>query len=274
MAGGEAGQGRVPADGRAPGPGPEVVRIRPGESDAIAAGLNPLERAPDTAGRRFPLQTHADLVKALFIASLPVRGAVPPGAQRGSDPGIRGRRVGHGAGRDDRGGPEPRLPEPHRPAAGRDQDRPGDRLQPADHRRRARLHQGAAVQPPPGHHRPLPRGRPSARLRQAAADERRPRDRGRGGRQRQGVPHGHRADQAGRAPPDGAPGQPAGPLGLRHLTVIEEAHRLLRRRSPGRMRRRRGRPRGRDVRRPARRDQGLRRGLIIAEQVPSGWPRT
>ena len=49
--------------------GAEVVRIRPGESDAIAAGLNPLEPAPDAAGRRFPLQTHADLVKALFIAS-------------------------------------------------------------------------------------------------------------------------------------------------------------------------------------------------------------
>jgi DNA helicase HerA-like ATPase len=47
----------------------EVVRIRPGESDAIAAGLNPLDPAPDSAGRRFPLQTHADLVKALFIAS-------------------------------------------------------------------------------------------------------------------------------------------------------------------------------------------------------------
>jgi DNA helicase HerA-like ATPase len=47
----------------------EVVRIRPGESDAIAAGLNPLEPASDENGRRFPLQTHADLVKALFIAS-------------------------------------------------------------------------------------------------------------------------------------------------------------------------------------------------------------
>ena len=47
----------------------EVVRIRPGEADAIAAGLNPLEPAPDADGRRFPLQTHADLVKALFIAS-------------------------------------------------------------------------------------------------------------------------------------------------------------------------------------------------------------
>jgi uncharacterized protein len=47
----------------------EVIRIRPGESDAIAAGLNPLEPATDDEGERFPLQTHADLVKALFIAS-------------------------------------------------------------------------------------------------------------------------------------------------------------------------------------------------------------
>ncbi len=47
----------------------QVVRIRPGEPDAIAAGLNPLEPAADGEGRRFPLQTHADLVKALFIAS-------------------------------------------------------------------------------------------------------------------------------------------------------------------------------------------------------------
>jgi uncharacterized protein len=50
-------------------PGVEVIRIRPGEPDAIAAGLNPLEPAVDQAGRRFPLQTHADLVRALFIAS-------------------------------------------------------------------------------------------------------------------------------------------------------------------------------------------------------------
>jgi DNA helicase HerA-like ATPase len=42
----------------------DVVRIRPGEPDAIAAGLNPLESASG-----FPLQTHADLVRALFIAS-------------------------------------------------------------------------------------------------------------------------------------------------------------------------------------------------------------
>ncbi|MGH3279907.1 MAG: ATP-binding protein, partial [Trebonia sp.] len=50
-------------------PGTEVIRIRPGEADAIAAGLNPLAPAADDTGRRFPLQTHADLVKALFVAS-------------------------------------------------------------------------------------------------------------------------------------------------------------------------------------------------------------
>jgi hypothetical protein len=42
----------------------DVIRIRPGEPDAIPAGINPLEPA---AG--FPLQTHADMVKALFVAS-------------------------------------------------------------------------------------------------------------------------------------------------------------------------------------------------------------
>ena len=51
------------------GPLARVVRIRPGESDSIAAGLNPLEPALDADGRRFPLQAHANLVKALFLAS-------------------------------------------------------------------------------------------------------------------------------------------------------------------------------------------------------------
>jgi len=46
-----------------------LVRIRLGEADAVAAGLNPLEPAAGARGVRFPLQTHADLVKALFIAS-------------------------------------------------------------------------------------------------------------------------------------------------------------------------------------------------------------
>jgi DNA helicase HerA-like ATPase len=47
----------------------QIIRIRPGEADAIAAGLNPLEPAADDAGHRFPLQTHADLVRALFLAA-------------------------------------------------------------------------------------------------------------------------------------------------------------------------------------------------------------
>jgi uncharacterized protein len=54
---------------RLAGSGAEVVRIRPGEADAVAAGLNPLEPATDDHGRQFPLQTHADLVRALFLAA-------------------------------------------------------------------------------------------------------------------------------------------------------------------------------------------------------------
>jgi len=47
----------------------EVIRIRPGEADQAAAGINPLEPAPWADGSRFPLQTHADLVKGLFLAA-------------------------------------------------------------------------------------------------------------------------------------------------------------------------------------------------------------
>lgn len=50
-------------------PDTEVVAIRPGDADAIAAGINPLEPAKDAEGRAFPLQTHADLVRALFLAA-------------------------------------------------------------------------------------------------------------------------------------------------------------------------------------------------------------
>jgi hypothetical protein len=41
-----------------------VIVIRPGETDMLPAGLNPLEPEPG-----FPLQTHADLVRALFLAA-------------------------------------------------------------------------------------------------------------------------------------------------------------------------------------------------------------
>jgi DNA helicase HerA-like ATPase len=50
-------------------PDAEVVTIRPGDAEAIAAGINPLEPATGPDGRPFPLQTHADLVRALFLAA-------------------------------------------------------------------------------------------------------------------------------------------------------------------------------------------------------------
>jgi uncharacterized protein len=50
-------------------PGTQVIRIRPGELGDPPAGINPLEPAPGPDGSRFPLQTHADLVRALFLAA-------------------------------------------------------------------------------------------------------------------------------------------------------------------------------------------------------------
>jgi uncharacterized protein len=49
--------------------GTQVIRIRPGELGDPPAGINPLEPAPGPDGTRFPLQTHADLVRALFLAA-------------------------------------------------------------------------------------------------------------------------------------------------------------------------------------------------------------
>jgi hypothetical protein len=50
-------------------PDAEVVTIRPGDAEAVAAGINPLEPAMGPDGRPFSLQTHADLVRALFLAA-------------------------------------------------------------------------------------------------------------------------------------------------------------------------------------------------------------
>ena len=47
----------------------EVIRIRPGEADQAAAGINPLEPAAWADGSRFPLQDARDLVKSLFLAA-------------------------------------------------------------------------------------------------------------------------------------------------------------------------------------------------------------
>jgi hypothetical protein len=49
--------------------GTSVITIRPGDLDGIPAGMNPLEPAAGPGGQRFPLQAHADLVRALFMAS-------------------------------------------------------------------------------------------------------------------------------------------------------------------------------------------------------------
>jgi uncharacterized protein len=46
-----------------------VIRIRPGDLDWPPAGINPLEPAAGPDGARFPLQTHADLLRALFLAA-------------------------------------------------------------------------------------------------------------------------------------------------------------------------------------------------------------
>ncbi len=49
--------------------GVDVVRIAPGSPDEVPAGINPLEPAVGPGGTRFPLQAHADLVRALFLAA-------------------------------------------------------------------------------------------------------------------------------------------------------------------------------------------------------------
>ena len=50
----------------------EVTAIRPGIANAVAAGINPLEPEPG-----FPLQTHLDLTKALFLASFEAKEPFP-----------------------------------------------------------------------------------------------------------------------------------------------------------------------------------------------------
>ncbi|WP_328544425.1 ATP-binding protein [Streptomyces europaeiscabiei] len=47
----------------------DVVVIKPGDPDTLPAGLNPLEPSAFANGERFPLQTHLDMVRALFLAS-------------------------------------------------------------------------------------------------------------------------------------------------------------------------------------------------------------
>jgi hypothetical protein len=55
----------------------DVIRIRPGELDTPPAGLNPLEPSAGPDGARFPLQAHLDLVRALFLASFEATEPLP-----------------------------------------------------------------------------------------------------------------------------------------------------------------------------------------------------
>jgi hypothetical protein len=50
-------------------PGTQVITIRPGDLDVPPAGINPLEPAAGPDGTRFPLQAHGDLLRALFLAA-------------------------------------------------------------------------------------------------------------------------------------------------------------------------------------------------------------
>jgi hypothetical protein len=50
-------------------PDAQVVVIRPGDLHVAPAGVNPLEPAAGPDGTRFPLQAHADLVRSLFLAA-------------------------------------------------------------------------------------------------------------------------------------------------------------------------------------------------------------
>ena len=83
---------------RLAGSGAKVVRIRPGEADAVAAGLNPLEPAADEDGEPVPSADPRRPRPGPFPRRLPVRRALPAGAQRGADARVRGRRVGPGPG--------------------------------------------------------------------------------------------------------------------------------------------------------------------------------
>jgi len=50
-------------------PGAQVIRIRPGDLDQPPAGISPLEPAAGPDGTRFPLPVHADLLRSLFLAA-------------------------------------------------------------------------------------------------------------------------------------------------------------------------------------------------------------
>ena len=110
VAGGRAGQGRVPADGGAAG----RIGGRGGADPAGRGGRGGGRAEPAGAGRRRPRAAvpAADPRRSgpgAVPGRVPVRGAVPPGAQRRADQGVRRRGMGPGPGRAAHARPDPRL---------------------------------------------------------------------------------------------------------------------------------------------------------------------
>ena len=207
--------------------------IRPGDLGQPAAGINPLEPAAGPGGSRFPLQTHADLLRALFLAAFQadepfpqVLAAALTRATSGPDgtwsPGSPPRPACSPRTRGWRTCRPPRWPWWTRSAtAGRSPTTC------------AGSSPSGSGQPAAGHHRPVPRRRPPPRLRRAAGhnvvleieDAGDDRDKAflMGAvliRLAEHLRLRHRAEARRRRR-------------LRHLTVIEEAHRLLRQPPPG-----------------------------------------
>ena len=130
------------------------------------AGINPLEPAAGPGGARFPLQAHADLVRALFLAAFQPDEPFPQVLaaaltrcyeQAGWDL-VTGEPAVAGAG----------LPGAGGPASSGDDRGGGDRVRAGDHRQRPRVRAGPDRVTAPGDRRAVPRRRPPAGLRPAA----------------------------------------------------------------------------------------------------------
>ena len=208
VAGGRARQGRVPADGGAPA-GHGGDQDQAGRAGRDRGRAQPARARGRSGRRQVPAADARGPGQGAVHRVLPVRGAVPAGAQRRARPGLRGRGLGPRARRARRrrarDAAYPTLTALQR-AAERVVTEIGYSQRVTDdvlgfiRVRLASLRHGTD--------RPLPRGRAPDRFRRAAGQERGARDRGRRRRRRQGVPDGRGADPAGRAPAARPPDQP------------------------------------------------------------------
>ena len=176
-----------------------VLVIRPGDPSLIASGLNPLEPA-----QGFPLQSHVDLVRALFMAAFQAEEPFPQILSQAltrcyDDCGwdlVSGQpRVEWAAKRN--------LAEVSIVDAVAGNGRGGrdrHRLQRQGRQRHARVCRCSHRQPALRQSRTVLRGRPSPRRRSTPEAERRPRDREHQQRRGQGICDRHRPGPVGRAP--------------------------------------------------------------------------